>query len=278
LAGRTPAAVICEVMNDDGTMARGVSIEAFASRHGLVMVSIAELAQFIVDEATFDPDRPGAVRPSVHVEEVVTTVLPSRFGLWQTTGFRGSDGLEYIVLTLGDAMPHVAPLVRVHSECLTGDALGSKRCDCGRQLTMSMEKIHAEGHGVIVYIRGHEGRGIGLMPKLQAYALQDGGLDTVDANLELGYKADARSYAGVAAVLRALGLGPIRLLTNNPRKVEGLVEGGVEVTQRLPLIVPASDDNVAYLDTKRSRMQHRLPLVSDRHLRASSGSGIRQAR
>jgi 3,4-dihydroxy 2-butanone 4-phosphate synthase / GTP cyclohydrolase II len=276
LAGRAPAAVICEIMNDDGTMARGASLLDFARGHGLVVVSIDELARFIVEEAPFGSDEP-AVLAAASVEEVVTTTLPTRFGRWQTTGFRGRDGLEYIVLSLGDPKSCPAPLVRVHSECLTGDALGSERCDCGRQLEMSMEKIRDEGQGVIVYVRGHEGRGIGLMPKLQAYALQDGGLDTVDANLELGYEADSRTYAGVAAVLLASGFHSIRLLTNNPQKVEALTEGGLQITQRLPLIVPLSEDNIAYLSTKRARMQHRLFGAPEHHDRDQAGPSVQLA-
>ena len=262
LAGRVPAAVICEIMNDDGTMARGASLQAFARRHGLLQVSIEELVTFVTEEApaTVPTARPAAlVAAAVEVERVVTTVLPTRFGRWETIGFRASDGLEYVVLSLGNPTLEASPLVRVHSECLTGDALGSERCDCGRQLVMAMERMQCIGSGIIVYVRGHEGRGIGLLPKLQAYALQDLGRDTVDANLELGYEADSRTYEGVAAALRATGIHSVRLLTNNPRKVEALVRHGVSVVEQIPLIVPTSIDNIAYLSAKKNRLQHRLP-------------------
>lgn len=258
LAGRTPAAVICEVMNDDGTMASGASVQRFADRHCLTVVSIEELAEFIVENGLGALDRPDSER-DVEVEMVVQTSLPTRFGRWDTTGFRSTDGLEYVVLTLGGQNPGESSLVRVHSECLTGDALGSERCDCGSQLTMAMEKIATEGRGAVVYVRGHEGRGIGLLPKLQAYALQDRGLDTIDANIELGYEVDAREYTGVAAVLRAMNYRSVRLLTNNPHKVEALIANGVSVEAQLPLVVPMSHDNIAYLSAKRSRLQHLLP-------------------
>jgi 3,4-dihydroxy 2-butanone 4-phosphate synthase/GTP cyclohydrolase II len=270
LAGRTPAAVICEIMNDDGTMATGASIVAFAERHGLPVVSIDELACFISEMALMPVGASGETDPTVEVERVVTTVLPTKFGRWETIGFRSSDGLEYVVLQLGSPTSQMSPLLRVHSECLTGDALGSERCDCGRQLTMAMEQISSAGHGIVVYIRGHEGRGIGLLPKLQAYALQDGGLDTVDANLELGYEVDARTYRGVAAVLRDLRIHSVRLMTNNPRKVDALVADGIEVRAQIPLVVPTSRDNVAYLSAKRSRLQHRLPELIARGIESAS--------
>ena len=184
------------------------------------------------------------------------TVLPSRYGDWRTFGFRGGDGLEYVVLVRGNPGAAGPALVRLHSECLTGDALGSARCDCGEQLQMSMRQISDDGAGAVVYIRGHEGRGIGLLPKLRAYALQDQGLDTVDANLALGYRSDSREYAGAAAVLRTLGLGRVRLLTNNARKVTGLRDNGIDVTERIPLITTPSSDNLQYLWTKQTRMGH----------------------
>jgi 3,4-dihydroxy 2-butanone 4-phosphate synthase/GTP cyclohydrolase II len=186
------------------------------------------------------------------------TVLPGRYGQWTTWGFQGTDGLEYVALAQGDLSQEKSPLVRLHSECLTGDALGSARCDCGEQLQMAMQQICAHGRGVIVYIRGHEGRGIGLLPKLRAYALQDRGLDTVDANLALGYQSDARDYAGAAEVLRALGVNQVRLLTNNAGKVTGLRDNGIDVIQRIPLITTPSADNLRYLWTKQTRMDHHL--------------------
>lgn len=257
LAGRTPAGVICEILNDDGSMARGAQLRSFARRHRLPMVSVAEIADHLRARADL-ADQPAPRASSSLVRLAAETVLPSRYGQWTTLGFQGTDGLEYVALTQGDLSQEGPTLVRLHSECLTGDALGSARCDCGEQLQMAMQQISAHGRGVIVYIRGHEGRGIGLLPKLQAYALQDRGLDTVDANLALGYRSDAREYAGAAEVLRALGISEVRLLTNNTRKVTGLRDNGIDVTQRIPLITTPSADNLRYLWTKQTRMDHHL--------------------
>jgi 3,4-dihydroxy 2-butanone 4-phosphate synthase/GTP cyclohydrolase II len=260
LAGRAPAGVICEILNDDGTMARGADLLAFAARHGLEMTSVAEVAEYRA--ARSDNDL-AAARPAL-VSLVARTVLPSRYGTWQTHGFRGSDNLEYVVLTMGEPARAQPALVRLHSECLTGDALGSVRCDCGEQLEMAMRRIAKEGDGAIVYIRGHEGRGIGLLPKLEAYALQDQGLDTVDANLALGYRSDARTYPGAAAVLRELGITDVRLLTNNVEKVSGLRDNGIEVSARIPLICTPSAANLRYLWTKQNRMGHQLHGLTER--------------
>jgi 3,4-dihydroxy 2-butanone 4-phosphate synthase/GTP cyclohydrolase II len=254
LAGRTPAGVICEILNDDGTMARGAVLRAFAEWYGLPMISVAELADHLRANPQW-ADQSGAGSDAV-VRLAAETVLPSRYGDWRTFGFRGGDGLEYVVLVRGNPGADGPGLVRLHSECLTGDALGSARCDCGEQLQMSMRQISDEGAGAVVYIRGHEGRGIGLLPKLRAYALQDQGLDTVDANLALGYRSDSREYAGAAAVLRTLGLVRVRLLTNNARKVTGLRDNGIDVTERIPLITTPSSDNLHYLWTKQTRMGH----------------------
>jgi 3,4-dihydroxy 2-butanone 4-phosphate synthase/GTP cyclohydrolase II len=254
LAARTPAGVICEILNDDGTMARGAVLRSFAEWYGLPMISVAELADYLRANPRW------AERSGAHGEAVVRlaaeTVLPSRYGNWRTFGFRGADGLEYVVLMQGNPRAGGPALVRLHSECLTGDALGSARCDCGEQLQMAMRQISGKGDGAIVYIRGHEGRGIGLLPKLRAYALQDDGLDTVDANLALGYRSDSREYAGAAAVLRTLGLSRVRLLTNNAGKVIGLRDNGIDVTERIPLITTPSSDNLHYLWTKQTRMGH----------------------
>ncbi|HEY1972135.1 MAG TPA: 3,4-dihydroxy-2-butanone-4-phosphate synthase [Pseudonocardia sp.] len=271
LAGRAPAGVICEILNDDGSLARGADLVAFARRHQLPMVSVAEIADQLRGQPDFprptSATRAGASRAGA-VTLVAETVLPSRYGDWTTRGFAGADGLEYVVLSQGDpasvADPARPALVRLHSECLTGDALGSVRCDCGEQLDMAMGRISAEGAGAIVYIRGHEGRGIGLLPKLKAYALQDRGWDTVDANLALGYRSDAREYPGVAGVLRALGLTRVRLLTNNMAKVAGLRDHGIEVTQRIPLISTPSPANLRYLMTKQTRMGHQLHASTER--------------
>jgi len=256
LAGRTAAGVICEILNDDGTMARGAVLRSFAERYGLPMISVAELADHLRANPQW-ADQPRAGGDAM-VRLAAETVLPSRYGDWRAFGFRGGDGLEYVVLVRGNPGAAGPALVRLHSECLTGDALGSARCDCGEQLQMSMRQISDEGAGAVVYIRGHEGRGIGLLPKLRAYALQDQGLDTVDANLALGYRSDSREYAGAAAVLRTLGLGRVRLLTNNARKVTGLRDNGIDVTERIPLITTPSSDNLHYLWTKQARMGHAL--------------------
>ncbi|HTK60855.1 MAG TPA: 3,4-dihydroxy-2-butanone-4-phosphate synthase [Pseudonocardia sp.] len=261
LAGRAPAGVICEILNDDGTLARGADLVAFADRHGLEMTSVAEIAEYLAERTAQLPaaaDASRAVPPGAEVSLVATTVLPSRYGTWRTHGFRGSDDLEYVVISMGEPELAQPALVRLHSECLTGDALGSVRCDCGDQLETAMQRIAEEGVGAIVYIRGHEGRGIGLLPKLQAYALQDEGWDTVDANLALGYRSDARTYPGAAAVLRELGINSVRLLTNNVEKVSGLGDNGIEVAQRIPLISTPSAANLRYLMTKRNRMGHQL--------------------
>jgi len=257
LAGRTPAGVICEILNDDGSMARGTQLRTFAQRHRLPMISVAEVADHLMAHPEL-ADQPAPREATPVVRLAAETVLPGRYGQWTTWGFQGTDGLEYVALTQGDLSQEKSPLVRLHSECLTGDALGSARCDCGEQLQMAMEQICAHGRGVVVYIRGHEGRGIGLLPKLQAYALQDRGLDTVDANLALGYQSDARDYAGAAEVLRALGVNQVRLLTNNAGKVTGLRDNGIDVIQRIPLITTPSADNLRYLWTKQTRMDHHL--------------------
>lgn len=194
------------------------------------------------------------------VERLADTVLPTRHGTFRMTAYRDDVGLEHVVLSVGvsDGSPHVgrAPLVRVHSECLTGDALGSRRCDCGEQLQQALHLIMQDGYGALVYVGGHEGRGIGLVEKLRAYALQDTGLDTVDANLQLGHDADQRTYGQTAGMLQDLGITEIRLLSSNPAKQEALTELGVSVVSRQSLVVPRRPENAAYLRTKRERMGH----------------------
>jgi 3,4-dihydroxy 2-butanone 4-phosphate synthase / GTP cyclohydrolase II len=256
LAGRRPAGVICEILNDDGTMARGAQLQAFAARHQLEVISVGQVADHL--RAAHIVREAGPSAPAQSVQLMAETVLPSKHGDWKTYGFQGVDGLEYVVLVLGDPTSVTPTLVRLHSECLTGDALGSVRCDCGQQLEMAKRQISDEGSGAVVYIRGHEGRGIGLLPKLSAYALQDRGLDTVDANLALGFESDSRDYAGAAEVLTALGITRVRLLTNNVSKVAGLRDNGIEVAQRIPLLSTPSPQNLRYLCTKRTRMGHHL--------------------
>ncbi len=249
LAGLTSAGVVAEIFNDDGTMARLPQLRAFADRHGLALISIAQLIEF----------RRHTERM---VRRVVETRLPNHYGHWRALGYLNSvDGTEHIALVLGDPGDlgdGKGVLVRVHSECLTGDVFGSQRCDCGAQLDAAMTAIAAEGRGAVLYLRGHEGRGIGLLSKLQAYNLQDGGADTVDANLELGLPADAREYSTGAQMLIDLGVRSIRLLTNNPAKVLGLSGFGIEVTGMVPLPVVATPDNLRYLIAKRDRLGHKI--------------------
>jgi 3,4-dihydroxy 2-butanone 4-phosphate synthase/GTP cyclohydrolase II len=246
LAGLTPAGVLAEVVNDDGTMARLPELQVFAKEHGLKLISIEQLVEY-------------RKRTETLVDRVVETRLPNRFGTWRAVGYSSTiDGGEHVALVLGDLGDGTNILVRAHSECLTGDVLHSERCDCGTQLDGAMERIAAEGRGVILYLRGHEGRGIGLLSKLQAYALQDGGADTVDANLELGLPADAREYSNAAHMLRDLGVESMRVLTNNPAKITGLDGFGIEVLGRESLPVVVTPDNRRYLTVKRDRLGHTI--------------------
>jgi 3,4-dihydroxy 2-butanone 4-phosphate synthase / GTP cyclohydrolase II len=247
LAGLTPAGVLVEVVNDDGTMKRAPDLREFADEHGLAMISIDDLVRY-------------RRRYENLVERVAETRLPTRQGDFTAYGYRITvDDSEHIALVYGDISGTQPVLTRVHSECLTGDVFGSRRCDCGPQLEEALDRIVAEGRGVVVYLRGHEGRGIGLVAKLQAYQLQDGGRDTVDANLDLGLPADARHYGTATQVLRDLGVTSVRLLTNNPDKVENLEDFGIHVAARVPLTPHPNDHNIAYLLTKRDRMGHDLP-------------------
>lgn len=250
LAGLTPAGVLVEVVNDDGTMKRAPELRAFADEHGLTMISIEDLVRY-------------RRRHEVLVDRVAETRLPTSHGDFTAYGYSiTTDGSEHVALVYGDpeALRGDEPvLTRVHSECLTGDVFGSDRCDCGPQLHEAMDRIVEAGRGVIVYLRGHEGRGIGLVAKLQAYQLQDGGRDTVDANLDLGLPADARHYGTATQVLKDLGVTSVRLLTNNPDKVSNLEEYGITVAERIPLTPHPNDHNLAYLLTKRDRMGHVLP-------------------
>lgn len=254
LAGLPPVGVIAELVADDGSMLRMPGIEDLAARHDLPVLTIAELCMYRLENPV-----PGPSVPSGRVERADETVIPTRFGTFRAVGYLdGQTGAEHLALlsgTVGDGA-----LVRVHSECLTGEAFSSQRCECGPQLDAALEQISREG-GVLVYLRGHEGRGIGLLKKLAAYRLQDGGLDTVQANLELDEPADGREYGGAAAILHDLGVRAVRLLTNNPAKIAGLEENGITVSCRVPLHVGQAPANVRYLETKRSRMGHLLPAV-----------------
>ena len=251
LAGLTPAGVIAEIVNDDGTMKRGPDLRAFADEHGLAMISIADLVAY-------------RRRHEVLVRRVAETRLPTEFGEFRAIGYLDTvDGVEHVALIRGELGDGKDLLVRVHSECLTGDTFGSLRCDCGPQLRWSLRAVSEAGRGVVVYLRGHEGRGIGLGPKLQAYELQDRGHDTVDANLELGLPADARDYGIGAQILADLGAKSLRLITNNPAKRAGLEGYGMQVVERVPTSVGESAYNVHYLRTKRDRMGHELLLRTE---------------
>ncbi|MBG0566240.1 bifunctional 3,4-dihydroxy-2-butanone-4-phosphate synthase/GTP cyclohydrolase II [Actinoplanes aureus] len=245
LAGCRPAGVLCEMVNDDGTMQRRPDLERFAAEHDLALITIADLVAYLREQNRSQ------------VERVVETLLPSEHGVFTAVGYRTeADNGEHVALVFGDLGDGEDVLVRVHSECLTGDVFGSKRCDCGPQLDAALERVAEAGRGVVLYMRGHEGRGIGLLHKLQAYQLQDRGLDTVDANLELGLPADARDYGTGAQILYDLGVRSMRLLTNNPAKRAGLEGYGLRVTGRESLPVRLHPENVRYLRTKRDRMGH----------------------
>jgi 3,4-dihydroxy 2-butanone 4-phosphate synthase / GTP cyclohydrolase II len=247
LAGMPQAGVLAEVVNDDGTMARLPQLKAFSSQHGLAIISIADLIAY-------------RRRSESLVALVAQTRLPTVHGEFRAVAYRSTvDGVEHVALVRGDVGDGQDVLVRVHSECLTGDVLGSLRCDCGTQLEAAMAAVAGQGRGVVLYMRGHEGRGIGLVHKLQAYQLQDAGADTVDANLALGMPADGRDYGTGAQILYDLGVRSMRLLTNNPDKRAGLEGYGLEITGRVPLPVTATADNLRYLRTKRDRMGHDLP-------------------
>lgn len=251
LAGLPGGGAICELVNDDGTMMRADACRKFANEHGLAMISIADLIAYRRHNEAF-------------VERVAQAQLPTEHGAFTAVGYRDSlDGLEHLALVFGDISDGDDVLVRVHSECLSGDVFGSLRCDCGPQLNAALARIALEGRGAVVYIRGHEGRGIGLLAKLRAYELQDGGADTVDANLLLGLPADSRDYGTSAQILADLGVNTMRLLTNNPAKLAGLDGYGITVTERLPLEVEPNEHNIRYLQTKAARMGHELVMPSD---------------
>jgi 3,4-dihydroxy 2-butanone 4-phosphate synthase/GTP cyclohydrolase II len=248
MAGLRPAGVLCEIVSqkDEGDMARRDELEVFAAEHDLQLISIADLIMY----------RRRYERQVVRVGEAR---IPTAHGSFRGVGYDSVlDGIEHIALVYGDLVDGENVLVRVHSECLTGDVFGSLRCDCGPQLDAALEAVALEGRGIVLYMRGHEGRGIGLTHKLQAYQLQDDGLDTVDANLALGVPADARDYGQGAQILVDLGVKSMRLLTNNPAKRSGLDGYGLTIVDRVPLPIRPNPENLRYLRTKRDRMGHEL--------------------
>jgi len=243
IAGLPPYGVICEIMNDDGTMARVSQLAQFIKVHGLKMITTKDLAEY-------------RLKKEALVEEVTSTILPTPSGEFRAVVFKNIlNDQTHIALVKGEIREDEPTLVRVHSQCLTGDVFGSYRCDCGEQLKKSMEMIDQEGKGVLLYLY-QEGRGIGLVNKLKAYALQDQGKDTVQANEELGFKPDLRDYGIGAQILRKVGLGKIRIMTNNPRKIVGLEGYGLHLVERVHIEVQAKEDNIKYLRTKQEKMGH----------------------
>jgi 3,4-dihydroxy 2-butanone 4-phosphate synthase / GTP cyclohydrolase II len=245
LAGLAPAGVVCEIMKDDGTMARVPDLVEFCERHGLKLVTVADLIEY-------------RRRTEKLVERVVSVRLPTEYGDFQAVAYRETlTGKQHVALVKGDVEGKEDILVRVHSECLTGDVFHSRRCDCGEQLEQALARIEEEGEGVLLYL-AQEGRGIGLMNKLRAYELQEQGLDTVEANIELGFKADAREYGIGSQILADLGLTTIRVLTNNPKKISGISGFGLEVVSQEPIEVEPNDENREYLETKRDKLGHTI--------------------
>lgn len=247
LAGSEPVSIICEIMNEDGSMARQKDLEVIAEKHQMPMISIQQLIHY-------------RKRYDKLITREAEIHMPTAYGDFKLVAYTEKySGKEHVALYKGELTPDKPTLVRVHSECLTGDAFGSKRCDCGPQLEKALEEIETAGHGVLVYMR-QEGRGIGLVNKMKAYKLQEEGYDTVEANHQLGFPDDLRDYAVSVQILRDLGVGKIQLLTNNPRKMESIKEYGLELVDRKPIEVPANESNIDYLKTKVEKLDHLLKM------------------
>jgi 3,4-dihydroxy 2-butanone 4-phosphate synthase/GTP cyclohydrolase II len=263
LAGLEPVGVIGEIVADDGEMMRLPGLLALGAETGIPVITIEELIRFLEEErCDGDPEATPVIPEFARVSFEVETNVPTTHGEFRVRAYRdrstGADHVAWIAPSPDGSVPADGALVRVHSECLTGEAFGSLKCECGPQLDAALDTIHEQG-GVVVYLRGHEGRGIGLINKLRAYRLQEDGLDTLDANLRLGLPADARDYGAATAILRDLGLSSVRLLSNNPEKARQLRERGIEVSEMVPLVVGVGEFNEGYLDAKRDRMGHALP-------------------
>lgn len=252
LCGLQPAAVICEILNDDGTMARLPQLQLWASRHGFKIGTVADLIEYRKKNDSA-PTPPAAAAPW---QAQASAMLPTAYGSFRMSVFKADDK-EHFALVKGDLGDGENVLLRLHSECLTGDLLSSRRCDCGSQLHQAMEAVEKEGRGVIVYLR-QEGRGIGLVNKLKAYVLQDEGLDTVDANLKLGFREDERDYTAAVRILQSLGVRSVRLISNNPEKAKALAEGGIAVVETVHPRAEVTEENRRYLETKNRRMGHSL--------------------
>jgi 3,4-dihydroxy 2-butanone 4-phosphate synthase/GTP cyclohydrolase II len=248
LAGLQPAGVLCEIMNEDGTMARMPQLEVFAKKHGLKIISVADLIAY-------------RFRHERLVQRVTEAKLPTKYGNFKVIAYKSTtDPDEHLAIVMGDVNTDEPVLVRVHSQCLTGDVFHSMRCDCGEQIEKALELIAKEGRGVVLYMR-QEGRGIGLHNKIKAYALQDNGMDTVEANLSLGFKADQRDYGIGSQILVDLGVRKMRLMTNNPKKISGLASYGLEIVEQLPLTIKPNPHNRRYLQTKQKKMGHLLAIT-----------------